>query len=230
MTQPGEKQSRLYGRRKGKPLSARKARLIETLLPALRFPVTGDASIDPGQLFSPVRREIWLEIGFGGGEHLAWQARENPDTGMIGCEPFINGIAKLLGAIEDNKLENIRIHPGDARELLHSLESASLERIFLLYPDPWPKTRHHKRRFVSQETLSQMHRLLKPGGLLRIASDIDDYIRWSLAAIHRHGGFEWLANEPDDWQTRPDDWPQTRYEEKALREGRKPTYLEFERI
>ncbi len=172
---------------------------------------------------------MWLEIGFGGGEHLAWQAEQNRDTGFIGCEPFLNGTAKLLSAIEDLRLANVRIHDGDARLLLESLADSSVDRVFLLYPDPWPKTRHHKRRFVNKWALDELHRIMTPGAELRVASDIADYVRWTLREVRRHGGFTWCAETPDDWRRRPDDWPQTRYEQKALAAGRTPSYLRFVR-
>ncbi len=215
---------RLYGRRKGPSLRARGVRLIDELLPKVR--IDPDLS-DPFSQFDNPVRAIWLEIGFGGGEHLAWQARHNPDTGFIGCEPFINGIAKLLGIIEDDGLHNVRVFDGDARNLLDGMNDDVLERVFLLFPDPWPKRRHHKRRFITQQTLDGLHRVLRPGGVLRMASDIPDYIRWTLSEIHRHQGFQWQAERPQDWRVRRHDWPQTRYEAKALSEGRVPCYLEF---
>jgi len=164
--------------------------------------------------------QTWFEIGFGGGEHLAHQAELHPDINFIGAEPFLNGVAKLLALIEEKHLTNIRIHDGDARYLLEALPDASLERIFLLYPDPWPKARHAKRRFVSAETLSHFHRLLKPGGLFLFASDIANYVDWTREHMSVHGGFR---EEHDPFE----DWIQTRYEIKARREGREPAYLTF---
>lgn len=224
--EPRRSASRLYGRRKGPSLRARGMRLVEELLPEVRI---DPLQANPSAHFDNAVRAVWLEIGFGGGEHLAWQARNNPDIGFIGCETFINGIAKLLGAIEDVGLQNIRIHNGDARNLLDNLNEHVLERAFLLFPDPWPKRRHHKRRFINRQTLDALHRVLRPGGVLRVASDMPDYIRWTLCEIHRHRGFEWRAARPDDWRIRPPDWPQTRYEAKALKEDRTPIYLEFSR-
>ena len=162
-------------------------------------------------------------------EHLAWQAHQNPNVGIIGCEPFINGIAKLLVAIEEQRLPNVRIFDGDARDLLPCFTDNSLAKAFLLYPDPWPKRRHHKRRFVNQRTLAEIHRCLQPDGILRVASDIPDYVRWTLFEVHKHGGFIWTAESPQDWRARPQDWPATRYEAKAMQEGRTPSYLEFRR-
>lgn len=220
-------ESRLYGRRKGPRLRAHQAELVENLLPQLQIDPADPRVCRPERLFDGGVEDVWLEIGFGGGEHLAWQARNNPGIGFIGCEPFINGIAKLLSAVETENLTNVRIFDGDAREVLAVLEDDVLARVFLLYPDPWPKRRHNKRRFVNQLTLAQIHRTLKSAGTFRVASDIPDYIRWALFEVRRHGGFDWLASSPDDWRQRPDDWPQTRYEAKAIREGRTPSYLEF---
>ncbi len=198
-------------------------------LPRLRIECGREQSLDPCTLFDFLPRETWLEIGFGGGEHLAAQARANPQTGFIGCEPFINGVAKLLAAIEDEGLGNIRIYDDDARDVLETLADASISRVFLLFPDPWHKKRHNKRRFVSPENLEQLARIMQPGAVLRIASDIPDYIRWSLHHIRNHPDFDWLAECATDWRIRPDDWPPTRYEAKAVREGRTPCYLSFTR-
>ncbi|MFW6076967.1 MAG: tRNA (guanosine(46)-N7)-methyltransferase TrmB [Hyphomicrobiales bacterium] len=173
--------------------------------------------------------DVWLEIGFGGGEHLAWQAAAHPTIGFIGCEAYVNGIAKLLSEVEERKLDNVRVHDGDARELVADLGDATIGRIFLLFPDPWPKRRHHKRRIVTADMLGAFHRILKPGGILRFASDSRDYVAWTLIHVRAHGGFEWLAWTPRDWRERPADWPQTRYEAKARAEGRKPAFLTFKR-
>ena len=200
---------------------------MEELLPRLAI---GDAGpIDPAALFDWRPQQVEMEIGFGGGEHLARLATARPDAGFIGCEPFIDGVAKLLVAIEEKGLTNIRLFADDARHLLPRISAASLDAVYLLYPDPWPKTRHHKRRFVNQQTLAQIHQLLKPGGLLFFTSDIDDYVRWTLMHIRRHGGFEWRAQRATDWQNPPPGWQSTRYEQKALREGRPPTYLRFDK-
>jgi tRNA (guanine-N7-)-methyltransferase len=172
---------------------------------------------------------VWLEIGFGGGEHLAWQAAAHPAVGCIGCEAYVNGIAKLLAAVQDNGLDNVRIHDGDARELVADLGDATIGRIFLLFPDPWPKRRHHKRRIVTPIMLGEFHRILKPGGTWRFASDSREYVAWTLMHVRAHGGFEWLAETPRDWRERPADWPETRYEAKARAQGRKPVFLTFKR-
>lgn len=218
----------LYGRRQDKPLKPRQARLMETLLPKLAMPDPASGPIDPKSMF-PQADEIWLEVGFGGGEHLAWQAAHNPSIGLIGAEPFVNGVGKLLGLIDEQKLQNIRIHFGDARPLLEAFVDASLKRLFVLHPDPWPKKRHYKRRMISPWFFEAAARLIKPGGELRVASDIADYAAWTLRHAQQAPQFEWTAECADDWKLRPEDWPQTRYEAKALKEGRTPTYLLFRR-
>ncbi|GJL91153.1 tRNA (guanosine(46)-N7)-methyltransferase TrmB [Hyphococcus sp.] len=217
---------RLYGRQIGQRLKSRQARLMETLLPRVAVPM--DGKIDLKALF-PQADEIWLEVGFGGGEHLAWQAKQNPNGGLIGAEPFINGVAKLLVQIEDEQLENIRVHHGDVRPLLESLPDGALSKLFVLHPDPWPKKRHHKRRMISPWFFAEAARVLREGGELRVASDIRDYIRWTLMHAQNASAFEWTAECAADWRTRPGDWPQTRYEAKSLREGRRPAYLVFRR-
>ena len=214
-----ERRFQLYGRRKGKALRPHHTRLIAELLPQLAF---APERLDP-------TRPLRLEIGFGGGEHLAHQAELNRDTLFIGAEPFINGVAKLLALIEARKLGNVIIHADDARELFERLPDQSLERIYLLYPDPWPKARHQRRRLVSQETLKHFHRMLKPGGLFLFASDIAHYVQWTLFETRKAQGFTWLAESAEDWRTPFPDWIETRYEAKAKREGRVPCYLTFRR-
>lgn len=225
------KRRHVYGRIHGKTLRPRQQHLMETLLPGVSISLEPD-EIDPAALFPDRKEEIWLEIGFGGGEHLAHQAERNPGVGILGCEPFVNGVAKLVAEIEERGLRNVRIHGDDARFLLEKLKPASLSKIFILYPDPWPKKRHRKRRFINAETLALLSSALKDGGELRFASDIPDYVAWTLAHIRRHNlagpaRFEWLAEAPSDWRTRPEDQPRTRYEAKAVREGRTPAYLRF---
>ena len=219
----------LYGRRKARPLRRDQARLLEDLLPRLRFEVPAGASLDPRSLFPFTPAECWLEIGFGGGEHLAWQASANPGMGLIGAEPFLNGVAKLVSLIDAGRQGNVRILDDDARPLLEALETASLSRVFILFPDPWPKARHAKRRIVNQSTLRELHRVIAPGGELRIASDSPGLVRWTLIEIARHGGFSWRAERCGDWRLRPEDQTATRYELKALKSGRVPTYLRFAR-
>lgn len=173
-------------------------------------------------------KPLWLEIGFGGGEHLAHQAALYPEIGFIGCEPFVNGVAMLLGKIRAAKPENIAIHPGDVRDLFDVLPEGSVEKAFLLYPDPWPKKRHHRRRFVTPEHLEPLARVMKSGAEFRIATDIPDYVRQVLETVPK-AGFVWLAEGPEDWRKPWSDWISTRYEQKALREGRVPHYLTFRR-
>ena len=170
-----------------------------------------------------------LEIGFGGGEHLAACAKAAPQTGFIGCEPFINGVAKLLGHIEAGGLENLCVHHGDARDVMAAMPAGVLDQAFLLYPDPWPKKRHHKRRFVNQENLDSLFRVLAPDARLLVATDIAAYADWTLAEIKQHGGFVWRAQCRADWLGTPADWPGTRYEQKARAACRVPHYLEFSR-
>lgn len=220
---------RIFGRRKSRKLSARQQRLIATLLPKLCIPID-KLNRNPktlNNLFKNSVKEIWLEVGFGSGEHLLWQAQHNPGTGFIGCEPFINGIASLLGRIEQAGVNNIRLHDEGAADVLDVLPDRSLSRVFILFPDPWPKARHHKRRFISAENIEHLARVIKPGGELRISSDIPDYITASLIQIRRKGGFAWQAEKPDDWRRRPAGWPPTRYEAKAVHEGRTPVHLQF---
>jgi len=184
--------------------------------------------LDPQALF-PDRRRIWLEIGFGAGEHLAAQAAAHPECGLIGCEPYITGVARLLALADERGLTNLRIVVDDARLLLEALPDACLERIFVLFPDPWPKTRHHKRRIVNPATAAQFARLLAPGGELRLATDDMDYARAMLLAVLPERRLTWLAREPADWRQPPPDWVTTRYQEKALAAGRRCVFLRFER-
>ncbi len=218
-----------FGRRKGKRLRAGQEDRVATLLPALRLP-GGDAPLDLGALFPAPVDEVWLEIGFGGGEHLAAQLAGNPRVGILGCEPFINGVAKFLGTLDDGVRDRVRLWDADATLLLPRLPTASLARIFLLYPDPWPKRRQRKRRFVSDATLSEFVRLLRTGGHFRFASDIDDYAGWTLAHAHRCARLAWTAESAGDWREPWPDWPGTRYEAKAKAAGRAPTYLTFARV
>ena len=217
----------LYGRRQGHKLRQGQQNLLETLLPQMAVDL--NALPRPESLFDTDVSDIWLEVGFGGGEHLSAMAEANETVGFIGCEPFVNGVAKLLAQIDERKLRNVRVHLGDARDILEALPGHSLGRVMLLFPDPWPKKRHHKRRFVNEETLAQLARVLRPGGEFRVATDIPDYCRWTLGHIARSGAFDWQAGAPEDWRVRPADWPPTRYEKKAIRQGRTPAYLRFRR-
>jgi tRNA (guanine-N7-)-methyltransferase len=217
-----------FGRRKGKKLRSGQAGHLETLLPRLRIDPLRDLA-RPQALFPRPVESLRLEIGFGGGEHLAARARAARDVGFLGCEPFVNGMAKLLTAIDAEGLDNVRLHAGDATAVIEALPPASVDRVDLLYPDPWPKRRHHKRRFVSDAMLAKLARILRPGGTFCFASDIDHYVGWTLARVLRSPDFRWTAEGAQDWRRPFPDWPGTRYEAKALREGRVPSYLTFER-
>ena len=227
MSEATERDRAFFGRRKGKKLRAGQDELIQTLLPAIRV-VPGSAPSD--QFPNREARETWLEIGFGGGEHLAAQARAHRHINFVGCEPFVNGMAKLLAVIEHERLNNIRVWDDDVTDLLPTLPDASFDRVYILYPDPWPKRRQRKRRLVSDETLEMLARVMKPGAELRFASDIDDYIGWVLARILRSRHFRWTATRADDWRVPYEGWPGTRYEAKAIREGRVPSYLTLKRV
>lgn len=223
---------RSFGRRRGRKASDRQRTLMETLLPLVRIDPAGIAAGPQqalGHLFGQQPRDVWLEIGFGGGEHLVWQARANPQVGFIGAEPFEDGVVKVLDQIDTDKLTNIRLLADDVRPLLRALPADSIDRAFILFPDPWPKRRHVKRRLVSAHLLDLLARVMKPGAELRIGTDIGDYARTMLIAFQGEPRFEWQAASPEDWRIRPHDWPQTRYEAKAEREGRRRYYLRFRR-
>ena len=221
-----------YGRFKGKTLRPTQIEYLQNDLDALSpGPISVEenpdrTALDMSAIFDG--KPVWLEIGFGGGEHLVHQATQNPEVGIIGCEPFINGVAMLLGKIRDADARNIRVYPGDARHLFDVVPEGSIDRAFLLYPDPWPKKRHHRRRFVTAEHLEPLARVLKKDAIFRVATDIPDYVRQTLQEVPK-AGFEWLAEGPEDWRTPWGDWISTRYEQKALREGRTPHYLTFRR-
>jgi len=221
-----------YGRFKGKAIRKSQQDYLENdLAPLSPGPVSWEDNPDRTPLDLKVQfgdKEIWLEIGFGGGEHLVHMAETYPGIGLIGCEPYINGVAMLLGKIRKAGVENLRVHAGDARDLFDVLPAQSVAKVFLNYPDPWPKKRHHRRRFVTPEHLAPLAQVMQPGAELRVATDIPDYVRQTLEQVPRHG-FEWLAERPADWRVPWDDWYSTRYEQKALREGRTPHYLTFRR-
>jgi tRNA (guanine-N7-)-methyltransferase len=219
-----------FGRRKGHPLKPRQAALFDTLLPRLALDITNPAPAELRTLFTPAVDDLRLEIGFGGAEHLIAGARASPHVGFIGTDAFVNAIAKALVAIDENALANIRLYFGDASELLGWLPDAALSRIDLLYPDPWPKRRHWKRRFIQDDSLKRLARLLKTGGELRFATDIADYANYTLARVLRSPDFVWTAESAGDWRL---PWPEfsgTRYEAKARREGRTPAYFIFRRV
>lgn len=235
--EPARQQSRampdhrnnLYGRRRGRPIRAHKTALLDALLPRLRFTLPSSGMLDPAELFSRPVDDVWLEVGFGSGEHLAEQAVSHPAIGMIGCEPFINGVANLLQHIENRGLDSIRIYPDDARPVLDALPDRSIGRCFVLFADPWPKKRHHDRRFIGPENLARLARVLKPGAELRLASDDMRLLNWMFDHTWHHPDFEWLARSAADWRQRPADWPPSRYEQKAIAAGRTPVFLRFRR-
>jgi len=218
-----------FGRRKGHPLRARQVELFDALLPRLALDLITPAPRDLADLFSVPVDHVRMEIGFGGAEHLIAQARANPRTGFIGCEPFVNGMAKALAAIDEGKLANIRLHHGDAVDLLGWLPAGSIARVDLLYPDPWPKRRHWKRRFVNEDNIAAVTRILAPGGEFRFATDWANYAEWTLLRLLRSRDFTWTAERADDWRKPWPDFGGTRYERKAVREGRAPAYLTFRR-
>lgn len=216
-----------FGRRKGKKLRAHQSALFATLLPQLAVDLTTPAPDNPAKLFPDAVEEVRLEIGFGGGEHLIAQAEQHPHCGFIGVEPFLNGMAKALAAIEAKGLRNIRLHHGDATELLAFLPAGALSRVDLLYPDPWPKRRHWKRRFVQDKSLKAIARVLRPGGIFHFASDIDHYVGWTLRRALASPDLIWMAERADDWREPWAGYVPTRYEAKARREGRASCYLVF---
>ncbi len=222
-----------YGRRKGHNLRYSQEAYLEQDLAKLS-PGAVDWDENPDRTALDLEtifggRDVWLEVGFGGGEHMVHQAALNPNVGLIGCEPYINGVAMLLGKIRASGVANLRVFPGDVRDMFDVLPDASIARAFLLYPDPWPKKRHHRRRFVTPEHLEPLARVLQPGAIFRVATDIPDYVRQTLEEVPK-AGFEWLAEGPEDWRKPWGDWISTRYEQKALREGRVPHYLTFRRL
>lgn len=219
---PERRRNKVYGRRIGRPLRGDRQSALENKLP--RYAITPEdiTNIDPSKPY-------WVEIGFGNGEHLVWQAKHNPDVTIIGCEPFLNGVSYCARDLADNNLDNALLWADDARMVVENLPDASIERLFVLHPDPWPKKRHNKRRIIQKETLDQFARILKKGALFRMASDHVDMAEWMLEKTFAHPDFKWLAESAEDWRTAKADWPQTRYEAKGIKAGRKPYYLEFER-
>jgi tRNA (guanine-N7-)-methyltransferase len=218
-----------FGRRHGKTLRPLHASLLDESLPKLILNLNEHAPAEINSIFQTPISALRLEVGFGGGEHLMHRLRENPDTGFIGVEPFVNGMAKLLAALHAEPMANIRLFDQDAALLLDWLPAASLHHVDILYADPWPKKRQHKRRFISPENLVRLARVLNPGGKLCFASDIADYVNWTLIHVRAHGGFVFDAEDAASWRVHYPGWPGTRYEAKAHREGRTPAYLSFTR-
>jgi tRNA (guanine-N7-)-methyltransferase len=219
---------RLHGRRRGKKLRGQQAALLSTALPHLSFDMSQSLA-DPSFLFPDRPTALWLEIGFGAGEHLAVEALAHPSTGYIGCEVFLNGIAKALALVEAGSLRNVRFHNGNARDVIDFLPPATLDGVYLLFSDPWPKRRHHRRRFLSNEMLTRLSRVMRPGAEIRFATDIDGNAGWTLANVLRSADFIWAAAGPGDWQRPWAGWNGTRYEAKALGAARRSVYLTFRR-
>ena len=215
---------RLYGRRQGHKLRQGQSALVEDLLPEISVPETGP--LDARTLFGD-DRPLELEIGFGAGEHLAGQATAHPGTGFIGCEPFLNGVVGALAHVRDGALGNVRLYMGDALDVVERLPDESLDRLYLLHPDPWRKARHAKRRMVNHGPLDLIHRKLKPGAEFRLGTDDPTYCRWSMMVMNQRRDFVWQAEIPTDFLTRPDDWPETRYERKARAAGREVWYFRY---
>lgn len=248
---------RSFGRRRGRSKSSRQAQLISEALPAVSVDLSQPApqpleklfqqrqlAVAPDEAIASAAQnatptiprqsmhtidDVWLEIGFGGAEHVLWQAEHHPKIGMIGCEPFEDGVVKALSGIGERHLHNVILHPDDARPLLRWLPQASIGRVFILFPDPWPKKRHAKRRLISPRLLGLLANIMRPGAELRIATDIGDYLRTVLIAFGSQSDFAWTCGGPEDWRCRPSDWPPTRYEQKAVRAGRRCYYLRFVR-
>ncbi|MGF1641212.1 MAG: tRNA (guanine(46)-N(7))-methyltransferase TrmB [Rhodospirillales bacterium] len=222
---------RLHGRRRGRRLRAGRTELLTTLLPRLRIELPpADRACDPRTLFDRRVTAVWLEVGFGAGEHLAAQALAHPDIGFVGCEPYVNGVAATLARIRALDLANVRLFDDDARLLTTALTDAAVARVFVLFGDPWPKQRHRDRRFVGRATLCELARILEDDGEFWFASDRDDYVRWTLEHVTADPSFAWIADGPADWRHRPAGWCETRYETKALARGDTCTYLRFRRL
>jgi tRNA (guanine-N7-)-methyltransferase len=223
---PGKYQ--FYGRRKGYSISESRLKLINELLPKLLIDLDKPGLITPSILFNK-GADVWLEVGFGAGEHLVAQAERYPDIGFIGCEPYINGVARVLSEIRQKSLTNILLHNDDARQVLEKLAPASISKVFILFSDPWPKKRHHRRRFINYENLNALSRVMKNRANLRFVTDDMSFVRWALNEFHYHPDFVWLINGPEDWRNRHVDAISTRYEEKAIKRGQKCIYLTFQR-
>ena len=221
---------RLYGRKLGRPLNPARQKALDDMYPKLKIDasaVTENQDLDPASLFDKKYEQTWFEVGFGNGERLAQMMERHPENAYIGCEPFINGVSNLLKLVQENGRENLRVFMDDAILVIDSLTDQCLDGIYVLNPDPWPKKRHHKRRIISQENLTRFSRVLKNGGSLIMATDVDDLAEWMVTQASRHPDFEWTAKTPSDWQTAPEGWIHTRYEQKGEEAGRKQSYLLF---
>ena len=221
MAEPNQLPLRTYGRIKGRTLRAARASLVEQTLPGLK--------VDLGQPIEAGFQDVWVELGFGGGEHLAAQAKAHPELLVLGAEPFVNGVASVVRHVAELGLSNVRLHAGDGRDLLASLPDGSVGRVYVMFPDPWPKTRHHKRRLINPETITELARIMRPGAVLRFATDWADYVGWTLARFDASPHFAWTAERADDWRRPPADHVTTRYESKRLGDCA-PVFLEFRRL
>lgn len=224
---PLPQQRYIWGRRQSRPLKENQRQALADLWPEVSLELPEQSRINPLHLFNTPLTDLWIEIGFGGGEHLAAQAVLHPDIGFVGCEPFINGVASLMVQIQDNSLKNIRVVKDDARLLLARLPDRSAGRIFVLFPDPWPKQRHHKRRIIQNATVTTFGRILKQGGLLLMATDDAPYAQWMQSVMAQQVNFELVLDGRKTVYERPADWPPTRYEQKGIAEGRSPVYLVY---
>ncbi len=221
----------VFGRRKGHKLRPKRQALMRELLPRLEIDLRSSTDIIyPEAFFGAGIDQVWLEIGFGTGEHLASQAACRPDVGFIGCEPYLNGVSALLSRIAAQNLTNVRIFPDDARRLVARLAEGRISRLILLFPDPWPKKRHHKRRIVCPAMVARFADIMAAGGEFRFATDHGEFAAWTLRHIYSETRFQWSAESPRDWRQRPADWPETRYEQKARKAGRKPIFLRYVRL
>jgi tRNA (guanine-N7-)-methyltransferase len=218
---------RLYGRSSGKALRAGQERLLAEALPL--FSISPEA-LAVGCAFATPPREVWLEIGFGAGEHLVEQAKANPDVGVVGCEPFLNGVVAALAGLKREQLSNVRLRRGDAQAIIEAAPDAFFSRVFMLYPDPWPKRRHHKRRVIGGGMIEALARVMRHGAELRFATDVDDYAGWTLTRFLTSPHFHWVATRADNWRQPWPEWRPTRYEAKARSEGRGSVYLTFVRL
>jgi tRNA (guanine-N7-)-methyltransferase len=218
----------VWGRRQSRPLKENQRQALADIWPHVSLELSPDAMINLPELFTPPLKDLWIEIGFGGGEHLAAQAALHPNIGFVGCEPFVNGVASLIVQIQEQSLKNIRIVKDDARLLLARLPDQSVGRIFVLFPDPWPKKRHNKRRIIQDETVTSFARILKPGGVLMMATDDADYAQWMQNVMTTRSEFELTLHGRTSVYERPQDWPGTRYEQKGITHGRMPVYLAYQ--
>lgn len=222
---------RVFGRRKGHKLRTEQKALMENLLPHLKIDLEKfEKKIDPQDFFASDIKEVWLEIGFGAGEHTAWQAKQNPNIGFIACEPFLNGVASLLKRVSTDRLRNIRIFTDDALPLIRRFTEGKINRLFILFPDPWPKSRHKKRRIITTSNVTSFANIMADNGELRFSTDHLEYAKWTLLTMLKHEWFYWTAEKSSDWQNRPEDWPLTRYEYKAFKDNKKPIFLQFKRL